>query len=558
MTKFSKTKFIFLTVIFLGIFGLAKSSAAADVTAASCSRSDVQSAVTTCLNSGGGTVSIPAGDCSWLSGVVIDAKDKSLSIIGSGQSSTIIRPNAMNMFTIGQNLSTAPSFFRLSNFSIISSTYTTVLYALWAQSLRIDHMYVEVKSGYSVFSTKNVAKALYDNNYFLQNGGYNDPCYVSYLIELGECYTPSPPTPANCYSTCACDIGSGPHYRTSSIASGNTVVARLRAGSSAAANINNSSGSGMGTIKYIYLYLASASPGATVDVGTFSASGNVMITRGSATGIPVHSGLNVLTAGTDFTAFSVHTGDYLGVYLNNCTLASGAVSPTGSGDTGTYASGYWVKSGNQVGQSSVDFSTPQTNTVSLWGEIYDNEGALASCETNWNNWWTNTTSDRVAGLPGYNRAYDPDYKPTSSDDQGVFIEDNYIRWTQGTIESNWAGLQKIVVRHNEFNNPTASCSTVSSQPTSKSGAIFAHYYDNVFNNYSFTRNDISFEGSPINHINMVGDVNGYHDFRHMFAVGDKINITGSAHNNGQVTVSAISKLQITTTENLTTEAAGNM
>lgn len=534
---------------------------ALNMTANSCSRSDVASAITTVLNAGGGTVYIPAGDCTWSSGVTVDsgAGGKSISIIGAGQSNTIIRPSsAIDTFTVGQSLSNAPAFFRLSNFSVISTSYPTVLYSIWLQTMRVDHMYIEVKSGSSVFSTKNVAKALYDNNYFLQNGGYNDPCYVSYLIELGECYTPSPPTPANCYSSvCACDIGSTPHYRTSSIASGNTVVARLRAGSSAAANINNSGGSGTGTIKYIYLYLASANTGATVDVGTFSASGNVLTTRGSATGISVKAGLNVLVAGTDFTAFSVHTGDYLGVYLNNCTLASGAVVPDGSGDTGTYASGYWVKSGNQIGKSSVDFSSPQINTVSLWAEIYDTEGTLASCESNWNSWWTNTTSDRVAGLSGYNRAYNADYKPTSSDDQGIFIEDNYIRWTQGTIEGNWGGLQKIIVRHNEFNNPTASCTNVSSQPTSKEGSMFAHYYNNIFNNYSFTRDDISFEGSPTNHINMVGDVNGYHDFRHMFAVGDHINITGSAHNNTQVTVSAISKLQITTTENLTTEAAGN-
>ncbi len=82
--------FIF-TMLLFGIFSLAKSSEAADVTAASCSQSDVQTAVTNCLNGGGGTVTIPAGECTWSSSLSINTGiTKDLRIIGAGQGSTVI------------------------------------------------------------------------------------------------------------------------------------------------------------------------------------------------------------------------------------------------------------------------------------------------------------------------------------------------------------------------------------------------------------------------------------------------------------------------------------
>jgi len=549
-----------ILVVILFALAYASQVQSADQTAESCSVAHITTAIT---NLGGsGTVTIPAGDCTWASGVTINGLGVSVSLIGSG-SSTIIRPSFASSstyaFQIGTAENAAPAFVRISNFNVeTTASNSHMVYATWAQSLRIDHLYVVKPSGNPQVVTKNVAKVLIDNNYFEQNNVTGDGCYAGYLLESGSLYTPTRPSDvANyCYSGasgCACEVGSGPHYRSSSIAAGNTVIARLDKTADASANINNSGGSGTGQVRKVHLYIASVAASPTVDLASFTASGNVMTTRDSASGITVHQGLNILTAGVDFTAFDISDGDFIGVSLNNCTLASGATVPSGEG--GTTANSHWIASGDQVPATNADFGTSQTGNVSLWASIYDTEGILETCETTWEAWWENTSTQRVSSLEGYNRAYADDYKPSSLDDQGWFIEDNVFRWVQATFEGNWDTIQKVTIRHNEFFSPAESCTSVSSQPTTKPGGMFLHQHDNVFNNYSFTRSDISFEAGS-KHIHMVGGTNGYVDFRHMFEVNDLIDITGSANNNGTVTVAAVSKTQITTTESLTDESAG--
>lgn len=62
---------------------------AADQMARSCSQPDVQSALNTCVNGGGGTVHIPAGECTWTTGLTT-ASSSIFYLEGAGETSTII------------------------------------------------------------------------------------------------------------------------------------------------------------------------------------------------------------------------------------------------------------------------------------------------------------------------------------------------------------------------------------------------------------------------------------------------------------------------------------
>ena len=75
----------YIILILFGVLGLAKSSLSATINAASCSQSDVQSAINSASN--GDTVTIPAGNCTWTSGI---NTSKSISIKGSGSGSLTI------------------------------------------------------------------------------------------------------------------------------------------------------------------------------------------------------------------------------------------------------------------------------------------------------------------------------------------------------------------------------------------------------------------------------------------------------------------------------------
>ena len=58
---------------------------AATINATSCNSSDVQAAITAAVD--GDTVQIPAGTCTWTSGITVT---KSIAIIGAGENQTII------------------------------------------------------------------------------------------------------------------------------------------------------------------------------------------------------------------------------------------------------------------------------------------------------------------------------------------------------------------------------------------------------------------------------------------------------------------------------------
>ncbi len=541
-------------------------------TAESCSQAHVAAAVTLVQTNGGGTVNIPAGDCSWDTYINVSLTG-SIWIIGAGNSisypgsNTILRLGAGSntYFYVDYNQAGVVDYFRLSAMSLIPGHLLGGdggIYIMKAKSWRLDHLYYSVTTQASsqqpAFISQRTGKGLVDNCFIEQNAPNIDTSTVASYFESTPQYSAG--IPPDCYTGsatgCDCSVGSDPIHRSSTIAAGNTVISRLNGGGAATALINNTGGSGTGHVQRVYLYIESIAASPTVDLGSFTVdSGNILSTRATATGITVHQGLNILTAGVDFTAFDISTGDYLGVYLNNCTLASGGQLPAG-GYAGTDASGHWILAGNQVGNDSVTY-TPATNNVSLWAEIYDTEGILSTCEADWTTWFaTDTDNVRTGGL--YPRVFTANYKPTTTDDEGNFWEDNYVRWVQSPYEANWNSIYKSTLRYNQFMGPAPGGMTqMASQITAKEGGLFLHVHNNVFNFRSLVRSDISFDGDN-KQINMVGDVNGYTDLRHIFAVNDLIDISGSTSNNKTITVTGITKTQITASgDTLTTEVAGD-
>jgi len=97
MNKTIKTASL-ISIIFLGVLCLTRSSSAAVRNAASCAKADVQAAVTSAVN--GDTVTIPAGNCTWSSTLTIN---KGITLQGAGTNATTITQNS-GIFSIVINL----------------------------------------------------------------------------------------------------------------------------------------------------------------------------------------------------------------------------------------------------------------------------------------------------------------------------------------------------------------------------------------------------------------------------------------------------------------------
>jgi len=97
------------------------------VDAATCSKADVQTAVTTAID--GDTVRIPAGSCTWSGGI---ATAKGITILGAGQSSTFITSGGFDMST------PSGKSFRISGFTLRGTSG----FAVYGESkaFRIDHV----------------------------------------------------------------------------------------------------------------------------------------------------------------------------------------------------------------------------------------------------------------------------------------------------------------------------------------------------------------------------------------------------------------------------------
>ena len=83
-----------LLAIFALLFAV---GARAQVTAASCNTSDVQTAINTATE--GQTVTIPSGTCTWTSGVTISGKG--IKVQGAGSGRIIAYDNGSEVLTVG-------------------------------------------------------------------------------------------------------------------------------------------------------------------------------------------------------------------------------------------------------------------------------------------------------------------------------------------------------------------------------------------------------------------------------------------------------------------------
>ena len=127
-----ESKIIFFLILFAGMFGAARNALPANIHAASCSQADVQAAINAASDAD--TVSVPAGNCTWTSGVTIT---KGISLQGSGEASTIISSNGILPLTI--DLSTG--FARISQMTLFGNAPWGYIQVDGSNaSFRLDHL----------------------------------------------------------------------------------------------------------------------------------------------------------------------------------------------------------------------------------------------------------------------------------------------------------------------------------------------------------------------------------------------------------------------------------
>lgn len=127
-----KSKMIIFLILLFAFFGSARIPLAATIQAASCSQADVQAAINAA--SGGDMVSIPAGNCTWTSGVTIT---KGLTVQGASEASTIISSSGTLPFTI--DLSSG--FARISQMTLIGNAPWGYIQVDGSNaSFRLDHL----------------------------------------------------------------------------------------------------------------------------------------------------------------------------------------------------------------------------------------------------------------------------------------------------------------------------------------------------------------------------------------------------------------------------------
>ena len=462
-----------------------------DYTAVSCSKSDVEYAVSQVESTGGGTVYIPAGDCTWnggYEGIGIDSSVE-VSFEGAGNgadpaSNTILRNTEGGNFFWYTVYGVHP-YWTISNIRFYSDYGCTsgcnnsnIVEVRNSENFRFHHNHVE---GYfhNTIQTKSQTKGLIDSNTFIN---FNTAVLASrYNVGPGSPYDGGPPNPQShvppnglpiCDTSvdygCTCEAGEAASDRSSSVAAGNTVI------SSVPAVIDHAATSGTGVVQRIYVNIATIGANPTINVASFSRSGDVFTAIARTTGLVVSTGSNIFAVDDEeFTAFDIENGQYIGVYLNNCTLEAH------TGSTG------WTVAGDQTDQSGVNFGAADIGAVSLWADLYDDDDIIKNCEAAWNGWYNDTT--RNGGL----------YQEWKADwnygENALYVEDNTITWYSNHTFMNWGGCGKMVVRHNTM---TSFRSGVMSW--AKPGNNFSIWHDNVFRQTA---------ASPTGYVNWIS-VNG--------------------------------------------------
>ena len=428
-------------------------SSALDVTANSCSRDDVDAAVTMVENAGGGIVYIPDGDCTWDSSVQEVDVDGNVSIIGQGSNRTILRRDKDDFFIEYNGSGASSNYIRVSGIAFYGNNNIKALGIKLRNvySFQIDNCIFEGVYRYeSPIDFKSATKGLIHDCTFINPNVGSGGSY--YGVTAGSPYSGGIPSDVCDKDVCTCWAGDkDAGDESSSVSSGNTVI------SSDAAVIDNSGGAGQGKVRRIYVQIDSVDSNPTINVASFSRSENIFTARACTTNLPVSVGKNVFTVEDgDFTAFDIHNGDYLGVYLTNCS------QDVASGSSG------WSVSGDKTNQSGVDFGSPDVGNVAIGAEIFDNEGDYESCESNWNDWYDDVGDGRPS-YDGFNENFDP------NTDKAIYIEDCTISWYKSSIMGNWGNSHAFVIRHNTFNSSTGTTLV-----GMKAGTVFGMIHDNIF------------------------------------------------------------------------------
>lgn len=114
-----------------------------------------------------------------------------------------------------------------------------------------------------------------------------------------------------------------------------------------------------GTINHIEIFMNTATA-AVIDVAAFEHLGsNYFTSRGSSGNLNVVAGLNTFNAPTDFTAFDIEAGDYIGFYGSG---TANRIEQDTSGD------GKWTNFADNIPCTNQLFSVVASRTISLYAE----------------------------------------------------------------------------------------------------------------------------------------------------------------------------------------------
>jgi len=142
-TTASLIKVIFPVIIYFAVSGFAKSSLAATIIATSCSQADVQAAIDT--STAADIVSVPAGICTWSSGVIIS---KGITLKGAGTTLTILTSSAAgSFFSIPLSVSDG-GVYQITGFGLTGSCTSGKDIAIDGNpgSLRVDYLRVNTST----------------------------------------------------------------------------------------------------------------------------------------------------------------------------------------------------------------------------------------------------------------------------------------------------------------------------------------------------------------------------------------------------------------------------
>ena len=450
-----------------------------DQTAASCSRAHVFDAFTA-LGGADGTVCIPEGDCIWgATDYPITIDSSKVNFCGEGKGITNIireRYDSYSDIFYYQGYSGEATGWRVTGISFIGGTGGTVAELINIRNVRefrIDNCSFETTYRMSTpIHWKTAEKGLIYNCDFVNPNCCEGAVGGSYYgVTAGSPYyddseTNVCPSERCDLEVCTCWVGNETNLmdESSSIASGNTVIGPI------AATIDNlnarSPFNATGTVRRIYAWVNSVGSSPTMRVACFTRSGTVFTARDRNDTLLVPSvGHNIWSVDDgDFAAFDCDNGDYIGVYLDDCSL------DISTGSTG------WSMSGDQTQASGMDFGAADVGRVSISAELYDNDGAYGACEANWDYFYDDTGDDRN----GYD-GFDEDWKPSSDSHNAIYVEDCTWDWYKTSFETNWGSGANIVFRHNTL---YGDGDIVSNAPAPlvgfKPGNQFAMVHDNVY------------------------------------------------------------------------------